>query len=43
MFNRPLAEVQETALRVAGWICPVTRQWIEERCGVPALLAGRPG
>lgn len=42
MFNRPVSELRATALRVAGWICPVTRDWIDARCRVPQLLASRP-
>ena len=43
MFNRPVAELRATALTVAGWICPVTRGWIESQCRVPQLLANVPG
>ena len=42
MFNRPVADLQATAIQVAGWLCPVTRDWIADRCGVLALLATKP-
>ncbi|MBU2669813.1 Abi family protein [Actinoplanes bogorensis] len=42
MFNRPLADIQFTALELAGWICPVSRAWIERRCSVSSVLARRP-
>lgn len=42
MFNRPVAALRDTALLVAGWICPVTREWIEEDCRVPEVVARRP-
>lgn len=42
MFNRPVSELRTTALRVAGWICPISRDWIEAGCRVPQLLASPP-
>ncbi|BCJ45960.1 hypothetical protein GCM10010168_49080 [Actinoplanes ianthinogenes] len=42
MFNRPIADLRQTALHLVGWICPVTRDWIEQRCRVPEVLSGRP-
>lgn len=42
MFNRPLPELFETSLRVADWICPVSRRWVEQHSRVPAVLAARP-
>jgi hypothetical protein len=38
IHNRPLGRLHEHALTVAGWVCPVTRQWIATRSRVPALL-----
>lgn len=42
MFNRPIDDLRTTALEVAGWICPITRDWIDGGCRVPQLLATRP-
>jgi hypothetical protein len=42
MFNRPIGDLRAEALRVAGWLCPVSRQWIDAQCRVPQLLASRP-
>lgn len=42
MFNRPVEALRDTALRVAGWICPVTRAWIEEQCRVSEVVSRRP-
>lgn len=42
MHHRPVAELRASAVQVAGWICPVTRDWIDARCQVPRLLAARP-
>jgi len=42
MFNRPIGDLRATTIQVAGWICPVTRDWIDIRCRVPQLLATRP-
>jgi hypothetical protein len=42
MFNRPISDLRTTALEVAGWICPVTRDWIDAGCRVSQLLATRP-
>ncbi|GIF21395.1 hypothetical protein BJ973_005158 [Actinoplanes tereljensis] len=42
MFNRPIGTLQTTALRVAGWICPTSRDWMDAQCRVPQLLARRP-
>jgi hypothetical protein len=39
IYNRPLGRLHELALSTAGWVCPVTRQWVSERSRVPALLA----
>jgi hypothetical protein len=35
--------LHRTALTVAGWVCPETRRWIEDRSAVDLLLAERPG
>ncbi len=43
MFNRSVADLRATAIEVAGWLCPVTRDWINARCRVLSLLAIRPG
>jgi hypothetical protein len=42
IYNRPLGRYHDTALAVAGWICPDTRQWIQRQSPVPATLARRP-
>ena len=42
MFNRPIGPLQATSLRVAGWICPTGRDWMDAQCRVPKLLAERP-
>jgi hypothetical protein len=42
MFNRPVADLRATTVEVAGWLCPVTRDWIDAGCRVLPLLAGRP-
>jgi hypothetical protein len=42
IHNRPLLKLHERALTVAGWVCPVTRQWIATRSRVPELLAAPP-
>ncbi|WP_207921336.1 Abi family protein [Micromonospora sp. KC721] len=42
MFNRPVADLRATAVEVAGWLCPVTRDWIDRACRVLPLLADRP-
>lgn len=41
MFNRSINDLRTEALRVAGWICPVSRLWIDAQCRVPQLLASR--
>ena len=38
IYNRPLGRLHDLALTTAGWICPVTRQWMAGRSGVPELL-----
>jgi len=38
IHNRPLARLHGLALTTAGWVCPVTRQWIADRSRVPDLL-----
>jgi hypothetical protein len=43
MFNRSVADLRATAIEVASWQCPVTRDWINARCRVLSLLAIRPG
>ncbi len=39
IHNRPLGRFHDLALMTAGWVCPVTRQWMADRSRVPALLA----
>jgi hypothetical protein len=41
-INRPLAQLHGTALTVAGWICPDTRDWIGTNSHVDAVLENRP-
>ncbi|MCY1141807.1 Abi family protein [Actinoplanes sp. Pm04-4] len=43
MFNRPIADIQVTALTLTEWICPVSRKWVERRCSVNQVLGRRPG
>jgi len=38
IYNRPLGRLHDLALTTAGWICPVTRQWMAGRSGLPELL-----
>lgn len=38
IHNRPLGRLHDQALTVAGWVCPVSRQWITARSRVPELL-----
>ncbi|MBM0279829.1 Abi family protein [Micromonospora tarensis] len=42
MFNRPVADLRQSAVEVAGWLCPVTRDWIDAGCRLLPLLADRP-
>jgi hypothetical protein len=42
MFNRPLLDIHLTALELVGWICPVSKAWIERRCPVRRVLERRP-
>ncbi len=42
MFNRPVGDLRATAVEVAGWLCPITRDWIDTGCRVLPLLAERP-
>lgn len=35
-------DIQFTALALVGWICPVSRLWIERRCPVGQVLDRRP-
>ncbi|WP_168455106.1 Abi family protein [Acetobacter pasteurianus] len=39
IFTRHLAADHEAILRVTGWICPLTRDWIASHSRVPTLLA----
>jgi hypothetical protein len=43
IHDRSLDELHRTALRVVGWICPMTAEWIRDRSAVPGLLRRRPG
>ena len=42
IHNRPLANLHTTAMTVAGWVCPVTRDWIGSLSRVGQLLPDRP-
>ena len=42
MFNRPIADINLTALELAGWICPVSKSWIERHCSLGRVLGRRP-
>lgn len=35
-------DLRATAVEVAGWLCPITRDWIDTGCRVLPLLAERP-
>jgi hypothetical protein len=39
IHNRPLIRLHSQAMAMAGWVCPITRQWIAARSRVPALLS----
>jgi hypothetical protein len=41
MLNRPIADIHAVALDLAGWICPVSRNWIGRHCRTAQVL-GRP-
>lgn len=42
IYHRPLWTVHETALTLAGWICPDTRRWIARQSSVRTLLGAKP-
>jgi hypothetical protein len=42
IHNRPLEHLHQTALAVAGWVCPNTQRWIEARSPVGLVLMLRP-
>lgn len=42
IFNRPVADIHASAVALAGWICPISRTWIERRCRVLDRLGQRP-
>ncbi|MGK5684935.1 hypothetical protein [Actinoplanes sp. URMC 104] len=42
MFNRPITDIHLTAMELAGWICPISRTWIERQCSVSYALDRRP-
>jgi hypothetical protein len=42
IHNRPLDSLHDTAMTVAGWVCPVTRDWIGSLSRVAGLLLERP-
>ncbi|MGH3544439.1 MAG: hypothetical protein ACRDPW_00670 [Mycobacteriales bacterium] len=37
IHNRPLGQLYNDALTVAGWICPTTRDWLRQQQLVPSL------
>jgi hypothetical protein len=39
IHNRPLGTLHDLILTTAGWVCPVTREWMADRSRVPSLLA----
>ncbi len=41
MFNRPIADIHVTALELVGWICPISRNWIERHSSVLQVLGRR--
>jgi hypothetical protein len=43
IFNRPVTDIHTTALDLVGWICPVSRAWVERHCATAATLGRRPG
>ncbi|MBO0805086.1 MAG: hypothetical protein J2P25_18675 [Nocardiopsaceae bacterium] len=42
IHNRPLESLHDDILLVAGWICPVTRTWIDRQSTVRQVLSQRP-
>jgi hypothetical protein len=42
IHNRPLADLHDIAMTVAGWVCPDTRDWIGSLSPVAELLPQRP-
>jgi Abi-like protein len=42
MFNRPIDDIHIIAMELAGWICPVSRAWIERHCRAAAVQRRRP-
>jgi hypothetical protein len=40
IHNRQLGRLHEVALTAAGWVCPVTREWMAARSRVPVLPDG---
>jgi hypothetical protein len=42
VHNRPLADLYATALQLAGWVCPHTRNWIAANSRVVEVLANKP-
>ncbi|MFD0517611.1 Abi family protein [Paractinoplanes durhamensis] len=42
MFNRPIADIHATAMELVGWICPVSRAWIERHCRTAETLRAKP-
>jgi len=42
IHNRPVADIRLVVLALVGWICPVSRAWIDRHCRVEDLLIQRP-
>lgn len=42
LIRRNLSEDYAAILRLLGWICPETREWVRKHASVPAVLRMRP-
>jgi hypothetical protein len=42
LIGRPLSDNYSLILRLLGWICPVTREWVRQNSSVPVVLRERP-
>ncbi|HEV7255750.1 MAG TPA: hypothetical protein VGN97_21955 [Mesorhizobium sp.] len=42
LIGRNLSEDYAAILRLLGWICPETRQWVREHSSVPLVMRQRP-
>lgn len=42
IFQKDLAALHDEALRVVGWVCPISRDWLAMDSEVPLVLSQRP-